>query len=170
LDLGVVLDFEATQSFSVQSQDDAHPFYLAQIMPGCGMGNPTADEEFVNVIPAPQYLNKYVFFTDPTYATTNLVLVRRKAGSSFADVDIDCLGTITGWQDVGSEGLYQSVDVDLVRNGVAVLTCTNGRHVASSDGPFGLVVWGLDHFASYAYPAGSGARQLNQVVVPPVVR
>ena len=170
LDEGSVRDFESTEAFTIRSQDAAHPFYVAQIMPGCGMGNPTGDEEFVNVIPARQFLDRYVFFTDPTYATTNLVLVRTKGSAGFADVNVDCLGTLSGWRDVGTQGLYQTLDVDLVRANVPVGSCQNGRHVAESEMPFALVVWGLDHFASYAYPAGSGAARLNDVVVPPVVR
>ncbi len=123
LDEGMVRDFEAVQSFTIDSQDRDHPFYVAQIMPGCGMGDPTGDEEYVNVIPAPQYLDKYVFFTDPTYGTTNLVLVRSKGPSGFADVTIDCLGTVSGFRDVGTAGRYQTVNVDLVRGNVPVGSC-----------------------------------------------
>jgi hypothetical protein len=170
LSLGESADFEASGPFRVKSQDAEHPFYVAQIMPGCGLGTPTGDEEFVNVIPAPQYLDRYVFFTDPTYATTNLVLVRRRTNTGFADVTVDCLGTVAGWQDVGVDDAYQVTNVDLVRDGAGVGSCSNGRHVASSDGPFGLVVWGLDNWASYAYPAGSGAASINAVYVEPVVK
>ena len=170
LDGGTVRDFESVDAFMVRSQDRDHPFYIAQIMPGCGMGDPTGDEEYVNVIPAPQYLDKYVFFTDPTYATTNLVLVRSKGASGFAPVNVDCLGAVSGWRDIGTQGRHQVADVDLVRNNVPNGACENGHHVAESKQPFGLIVWGLDHFASYAYPAGSGAAQLNEVVVTPVVK
>jgi hypothetical protein len=102
LDAGMVRDFESSSAFTVRSQDREHPFYVAQIMPGCGMGDPTGDEEYVNVIPAPQYLDRYVFFTDPTYSTTNLVLVRRKGPSGFAPVNVDCLGAVSGWRDIGT--------------------------------------------------------------------
>jgi hypothetical protein len=170
LDAGTVRDFEASDAFTLRSQDHEHPLQLAQIMPGCGMGDPTGDEEYVNVIPAPQFLTKYVFFTDPSYATTNLVLVRRKGKAGFAPVEVDCLGTLSGFRDIGSEGLYQMVDVDLVRANVPNGSCANGRHLAQSAEPFGLVVWGLDHFASYAYPAGGGAARLNEVVVKPIVK
>ena len=170
LDEGTVRDFESVDAFTIHSQDRDHPFYIAQIMPGCGMGDPTGDEEYVNVIPAPQYLDKYVFFTDPTYSTTNLVLVRSKGPSGFAAVNVDCLGAVSGWRDVGTQGLYQVADVDLVRKAVPNGACENGHHIADSKQPFGLIVWGLDQFASYAYPAGSGAAQLNEVVVTPVVK
>ena len=170
LDAGSVRDFESVEAFTIRSQDREHPFYIAQIMPGCGMGDPTGDEEYVSVVPAPQYLDKYVFFTDPSYATTNLVLVRGKGADGFAAVNVDCLGAVSGWRDIGTQGRYQMTDVDLARNGAANGACENGHHVADSKAPFGLVVWGLDHFASYAYPAGSGAAQLNDVVVTPVVK
>lgn len=170
LDEGTVRDFESVDAFTVQSQDRDHPFYVAQIMPGCGMGTPTGDEEYVNVIPAPQYLDRYVFLTDPSYATTNLVFVRSKGAAGFADVNVDCLGALSGWRDVGTQGRYQMTDVDLMRAYIPNGSCQNGRHIAESDAPFGLVVWGIDHFASYAYPAGSGAAQLNEVVVIPIVK
>ena len=64
--------------------------------------------------------------------------------------------------------LHRSVaTVDLVRAGVGIGTCVNGLHVAESDGPFGVVVWGTDAYASYAYPAGGNARQL--VMLPPLI-
>jgi len=49
--------------------------------------NTDGDPEFVNVIPTGQYLNRYLFFTDPTYPTTNLVFIRKKAtDNTFKDV------------------------------------------------------------------------------------
>src|SRR5262249_29138878 len=111
----------------------------------------------------------YVFFTDPTFGTTNLVLVREKTPAGFQDVAIDCVGNVTGWQPVGTDGRFELTNVDLVRttpNG----TCTNGGHTASSSGPFSLTVWGLDETASYAYPAGGNAATINNVVVQPVPR
>jgi hypothetical protein len=127
------------------------------------------DEEFVNILPPAQWLSKYVFFTDPTYLTTNLVLVRQKAQSGFSAVSVDCLGTVTGWSALGTTGQYEITNVDLVR-GTPNGTCTNGGHTASSSSPFGLMVWGLDNFASYAYPAGGNVAPINPVQVPPVVQ
>ena len=97
LQMGSVSDFEATTAFRITSQDDKHPFYFSQIMPGCGVtGNDICrgDEEHVNVLPPPQFLGRYVFFTDPTYFTTELVLTRAKAADgTFKDVTVDCLGS-----------------------------------------------------------------------------
>jgi hypothetical protein len=186
-------DFQTTGAFRVFSQDANHPFAIAQEMStgnlnldGAGgfrtdcatFTDPQAlpetcgDEEFVPLVPPAQFLGRYVFFTDPTYSTTTLTLVRGHAGGTFQDVTVDCLGTIGGWQNVDAAGTYQYARVDLLR-GVAPGTmpdggaCANGRHVAQSNGPFGLVVYGLDTYASYAYPAGGNAAVLSGVVVQP---
>ena len=50
----------------------------------------------------------------------------------------------------------------LTRGGLDVKSpigaCSYGRHEASSDGPFGLYVLGMDKYASYGFPAGAGSR------------
>jgi hypothetical protein len=180
LSRGEVVDVTSDRAFVVRSQDAMHPFALAQLMttanlPGGSRPGATApifapmlgDEEFVIVFPPSQYLDHYVFFTDPTYATTNLTVVRaRGSDGRFAAVTIDCLGEIGGWRTVG-DGRYETTTVDLMRANVPVGACTNGRHVAESNAPFGIVVWGLDTYASYAYPAGGNARQLADL--PPLL-
>jgi hypothetical protein len=191
LDQGQVADFETRDFFAVRSQDPEHPFALTQYMPGtpqtgtidgcgvppsqglkCGLG----DEDWINLVPPQQFLQRYVFFTDPTYATTNLVLLRaRDRGRSedatgFEDVTVDCLGVVDGWQPVGKSGKYQVSHVDLVRGNQPVSDCTTSRHVASSKGLFGLLVWGTDWAASYGYPAGGNLTPINEVVVTPVVK
>ena len=65
-------------------------------------------------------------------------------------------------------GRFEVTTVDLVRAEVPVKGCANGRHTAQSKGPFGIVVWGLDSYSSYAYPAGGTAAKLSDVTVPPV--
>ena len=50
------------------------------------------DPEFVNVVPALEFFSSYVFFTDPTYPETNLVVVRSEATDVFQDVTLDCAG------------------------------------------------------------------------------
>lgn len=179
LNQGEVVDFESTEPFSVRSQGVDHPFVFTQFMPGslvkkgecpgtnaCGLG----DVEWVNLVPAEQFLRRYVFFIDPTYPTTNLVVVRRRTDSGFHDVELQCLGTLAGWRPVGNGGMFEVAHVDLVRAGVPVGSCSSARHVASSEGPFGIVVWGLDAASSYAYPAGGNFGAINDVVVPPVIR
>jgi hypothetical protein len=111
-----------------------------------------------------------VFFTDPTYATTNLVVTRVKTASGFNDVTVDCAGPLTGWQPLGTSEQFEFTNVDLVRATKAVAGCQNGPHLATSAGPFGLLVWGLDKAASYSYPAGGSFRAINSVVLLPIPR
>lgn len=167
---GEVIDFEATDGFVVKSQDASHPFFIAQTMSGCLVGSSASlgDEEYVNVLPPAQFLNGYLFFTDPTYKTTNLVVTRVKTADGFADVEIDCLGKLSGWKAIGTSDTYEATTVDLLRDGTG--KCQNGPHTAKSKGPVGITVWGLDYYASYAYPAGGSIATINAVVVPPVPR
>ena len=186
LDVGQVADFEVVGPFVVKSQDANHPFSVGQMMSGCYVtsgsrpgaihvftGVPVAtpnpclgDEEYLALLPPKQFLPSYVFFTDPTYPTTNLVVTRVKSNGAFEDVTVDCLGTLGGWQSLGTSGDYEYTTVDLVRANVPVGTCQNGPHQASSKGTFGLVVWGMGELSSYAYPAGGSFSSINTVVVP----
>ncbi len=189
LSMGQMAEFESPGSFVVRSQDAEHPFYAAQYMTGCkkyyadaGSVGPgpdcRGDPEFVNMIAAPQYLDKYVFFTSLEFPETHLVVVRKKAADgSFKDVSLDCAGTLKGWKPVGTSGLYESAGIDLVTgNFEKVNGCDNGRHEMKSEASFGVTVWGWGTEAtkakisttgmSYAYPAGMGVVPVNKVVVP----
>ena len=177
---GQVAQFETTTPFTVRSQDADHPFLFSQYMTGtsmstrpgcttqfmnipCGLG----DEEWVSLLSPKQFQNRYIFFTDPTYGTTNLVIIRAKGPGGFSDVTVECLGgPVTGWAPVGGEGLYEFTHVDLERGGVPVAACGTSRHLAESDGPFGIIVWGTDLYASYGYPAGSDIAKINEVTLP----
>jgi hypothetical protein len=182
LGVGQVAEFHSPGPFTVKSQDNNHPFYMSGHMTGCTEVSPDisdcrGDPEFVNIIPPQQYLSSYVFFTDPTYPETNLVLVRSKGASGFQDVNLDCAGVIGGWAPVGSAGLYEYARIDLVRHDFQPQgNCDNGRHEIHSKGIFGLMVWGwgtaestfFSQAVSYAYPAGASVQPINTVVVPPV--
>ena len=65
----------------------------------CGLG----DEEWVSLLSPKQFQDRYIFFTDPTYGTTNLVIIRSKGETGFADVTVECLGVVGGWVPVGSD-------------------------------------------------------------------
>ena len=186
LNLGQMVEWDAKGPFVVKSQDDKHPFFFGAHMTGCfslpgDYSSPVGcagDQEFVDVIPPDQYLNSYIFFTDPTYPETNLVFVRKKGNdNAFHDVTLDCSGVLTGWQNVDSAGNYQYTRADLQTGNFAkVGNCDNGRNAAHSDVPFALTIWGwgtnkstgfFSEACSYAYPAGASVQPINGVVVPP---
>jgi hypothetical protein len=192
LDLGQAVEFNTDQPFVVKSQDEDHPFLVFTYMNGsstlANQGAPAGygDPEFVRIVPGLQYLKRYVFFTDPTYPETNLVVVRRKGQNGFADVNLACAGTLTGFQPVGSSGTYEYARIDVSRHNFEPQgNCDNGRHEMSSTEPFGLWVWGwgspetrpgesmpCDNTkpdnscdVSYAYPAGENVTPINTVFV-----
>ena len=168
LKVGQMAEFEAKGAFVIKSQDAQHPFYVGQMMTGAAGGGGLGDEDYTNVLPPAQFLSKYVFYTDVTYGTTNFAIVSRKSNAGFKDVNVDCLGNVTGWKPIGASGNYEFTNVDIVRNGQPKgNNCQNGPHTATSDGPFGLTVWGLDSYASYGYPAGGNVASINTVVIPP---
>lgn len=193
LGVGEIAQFNAAGPFVVRSQDTQHPFYMSAYMTGAAKYDPEqngtggsadgrGDAEFVNVIPPGEYLNRYVFFTDPTYPETNLIIVRTKGLNGFEDVVLDCAGPLTGWQPLGWSGNYEYTYFDLVRGNFEPQgNCNNGRHEITSDVPFGLTVWGwgskatgqqlsgfYSQYVSYAYPGGASVAPINDVVIPPI--
>ncbi len=165
---GEVKLFRAPGPFVVHSQDGNHPFYVAGHMTGqhsSGADFGVGDPEFVSLVPSEQWLRSYVFMTDPTMGFTSVVVTRAKGATGFADVELDCVGKIQGWQTAGNAGEYQYARVDLAIGGGPVGGCNNGRHSIKSTEPFGLTVWGYDNTVSYAYPAGASVKPINDVVV-----
>jgi hypothetical protein len=191
-------EFTDPGPFVVRSQDAQHPFYLASYMTGGQAFNAgTGDPEFVNVVPPAQYLPRYTFFTDPTYPETNLVVVRARDAQTglWPDVQLDCVGSLQNWTDVGTSNVYEMTRVDLsTGNFQGVSGCDNGVHVitgslptATAPAAFGVTVWGwgndvtwptddpnsgdetnplFTRWVSYGYPAGANFKPLNAAVLP----
>jgi len=181
LSAGQLVTFQAEGQFVVRSQGKSYPFYMAQHMTGCRILDPDmpvgcpGGPETINVISSAQYLDRYVFFSDPTYPETDVVVVRERApDGTFKAVNLDCAGDLSGWTSVGKNFEYTRVDLvrdDFVKQGA----CDNGRHEIKSDGPFSLTVWGwgtaeIQRAVSYGYTGGAGIREVTEVRVPPVVK
>jgi hypothetical protein len=176
VNLAQVAEFTTGTPFVVKSQDDQHPFMLFSYMSGSAwaqLGNQSGlgDADFVISVPPDQYMSNYVFFADPTYPETNLVLVRKKVNGVFADVSLDCQGPLGNWTAVGD---YEWTRTDLVTgNFQNVGNCGAGRHAITSSQPFGLWVWGwgtpftadFTENVSYGYPGGMNVQPINNVVV-----
>jgi hypothetical protein len=177
LDRGDRVEFVTSDPFVVASQDEDHPFFLFNYMSGstwkpnlAGYG----DSDYVLGVPTDQWMPRYVFFTDPTYPETNLVLVRKKTEADvFEDVELGCAGTVGGWQGVGD---YEWTRVDLSTGDFQPVNgCANGRHEITSAGRFGMWIWGwgtpetsiFTQNVSYAYPAGMNVQLINDVIIVP---
>jgi IgGFc binding protein len=168
-------------AFVVRTQDVDHPIFLAAYMTGGdgdfitgrgGFGS-IGDPEFVNVVPAGQYLNSYSFFADPTYSETSLVIVRAKAAGEFKDVWLECAGTLGDFHPIGTRGEYEYRRVDLSRHYAqgerfGEKACKPGVQRMRSDGPFTATLWGWDAYASYAYPGGMAQRKLVLTPLSPI--
>ncbi len=171
-------------AFVVRSQDIDHPVYLAAYMPGGGNGFVEdmvgsvdffghGDPEFVNVVPAGQYLNSYSFYADPTYEETSLVVIRAKANGRFEDVWLECAGDLVDFKPIGTRGDYEFVRVDLSRRGgpgqaFGDRLCRNGLQRMRSEGPFTATLWGWSDYASYAFPGGMAQRKLVATPLLPI--
>jgi hypothetical protein len=177
INLGQQVVFPSSTPFTVKSQDADHPFMVFSYMTGSEYGSSGyGDPDMVINVPVQQYMSSYVFFADPSYPETNLVLVRSKLAGTFRDVNLDCLGVVGGWQPVGE---YEWARVDLMTGDFQpVGGCSTGRHEISSEGPFGLWVWGwgtpntsfFTANVSYGYPGGMNVIPINDVIIPPVPR
>jgi len=178
LNAGEAVQFITSTPFTVKSQDSDHPFMLFTYMSGSTWNQGQSmtgygDADFVISVPPEQYMSNYVFFTDPTYPETNLVIVRSKVNGAFKDVSLDCAGVLSGWQPIGD---YEWTRVDLITgNFQGVGNCSTGRHEIKSEGRFGLWVWGwgtplttiFTSNVSYGYPGGMNVQPINTVVIPP---
>jgi hypothetical protein len=177
LGTGQSASFITDQLFVVKSQDSKHPFHVNVYMTGSTYGSGTGartigDPDFVNVPPADQYLDRYVFFTDFTFPETTLTVVRRKTANGFAPVELECGGPITNFAPLGSSGLYEYAWVKMTSGFLpqkfANGECSYGRQEAHSIGPFAVTVWGTGDGASYGYVGGTGLRPINDAPVPTV--
>ncbi len=173
VNLGQILEIRTNAPFVVRSQDSSHPFMMFTYMTGSGEQGQggIGDPDFVRIVPLPQYLSHYVFFTDPTYPFTVLTVTRTKQNGVFEEVELDCMGNIAGWQPVGTEGQYEITHVKLVDHWQGQSGCNNGVRTMKSAGQFGVWVWGWGSedtqtgWVSYGYPAGENVLPINDVVI-----
>ncbi len=174
LEAGQVVTFMTRELVAVRAQDAEHPFHVAMFMTGGTTipAKPMGDPEFVNAVPAEQFLDRYIFFADYTYFDTTLTLVRRRTATGFHPVTLDCAGEVTGWTPLDKSGNYEFAWVVITRDGAPQShpggTCRYGRLEAHSEAPFSLHVWGTSPYSSYGYAGGQGSRPLHDVTGPPV--
>jgi len=174
VDLGGMVEIRTDQPFVVRSQGSAYPFSMFTYMTGAGEieEGGEGDPDFVRLVPPPQFLTHYVFFTDVTYPFTTLTVVRsRGQDGQFHEVELACEGPISGWQPVGGGDQYELAYVKIVEGWTGMGDCNNGVQQMDSDVPFGVWVWGWGTDAthtgwvSYGYPAGEGVHSINDVYV-----
>jgi hypothetical protein len=114
-------------------------------------------------VPVEQYLNEYIFLSDPTYAYNYVVVVRTDPDEP---IHLDCLDPIPDNMFQNITGTYSRAVVTLEsETGNPDGTCTSGAHRIWSESPFGIWVYGYYQCTSYAYPGGMNLEQINDVIV-----
>ena len=182
LSAGEVVLFRArsNDAFVVRSRDAEHPFYLGMHMTGGagddveappygGMGDPN----FVNVVPAGQYMSSYSFYADPSFSEHSLVIVRKKTLGEFKNVWLECAGDLPTWTPIDEAGNYEYTRVDLSRkfgpgDSFGDKKCMTGLQRMRSQGAFSATLWGWGVYASYGYPGGMAVRKLVETPIAPV--
>lgn len=166
LDAGEVYEFGVTQDFLATSTNPDKPFFVVQFMVGavaCGAtGNLRGDPAMTLSVPTAQYLDRYVFLSDPTYAYNWLVVVRT---SSSDTIYLDCFNPIPDdrFQTIGA-GPYQVARITLsAESGGVDGSCTSGAHFIEGDGPFGIWVYGVFADTSYGYPGGMNLERIYTI-------
>jgi hypothetical protein len=173
VNLGQILEIRTATPFSVRSDGDDQPFLMFTYMSGAGEQGEGGwgDSDFVRMVPPQQYMNHYVFFTEPTYPFTVLTVVRKKKDGAFAPVKLACMGEVSGFMPVGATGDYEIAQVKIVDHFNGMGGCNNGVNTMDSTAPFGVWVWGWGSedtttgWVSYGYPAGEGVLPINDVII-----
>lgn len=164
-----VVEIETGDRFVVESQDPEHPFALVEgTRRAQGTTFGSVMFESTPAVSLDQLVSAQLFYTVPGFSVGHLVVVREAdEGGAFQPVELDCLGPLTGWQAIDREGRYQYALVDTPRFDYEKKTssCDLGRRAMRSSAPFGVTVWGWLGNETYAYPAATGLRVVNDVSV-----
>ncbi len=175
----VLFRARANEPFVVRSTGADHPFYLGIHMSG-GTGVPPepgyggmGDPDFVNVVPAGQFMSSYSFYADTTYPEHSLVIVRKSTRGEFKPVWLECAGELPDFIPIGTRGEYEYRRVDLSRGFRAGdkfgdKECITGLQRMRSEGAFSATLWGWGVHASYGYPGGMAIRKLVDTPLPSV--
>ena len=144
LNAGEYVEFEYTEHFRVVS---TQPVLVAQFLVGQNYQPDAAttygDPAFLYNVPYGQFLSEYSFLAPSTYKLDYLNIIAPEGANIFLDGWLQD----TDWQVIPDTGLK-----------VKTMEIFDGVHKITSDDPqnitFGIIVYGLDEFVSYAYPGG----------------
>ncbi len=184
LNRGEVLEIDEPGSFLVTASsgspdptEDPHPIMVVNYLKGAeqtaadsnttinALGNQRGDPAMTLSVPVEQYLDNYVFLSDPSYAFNYVVIVRSDPSQP---IHLDCWDPIPETEFVAVSGSFQRAEVTLKNeSGTADGNCEGWGDVHSiwSPAPFGIWVYGYFADTSYGYPGGMNLEQINDVVI-----
>lgn len=146
------VEFMASTPF-VASGNNA--IQVAQYLVGQNYTKPEAprgDPGMTVLVPSEQYRADYIFVAPSSYnASTNgqnYVMIVRPPNLALTldDQPVDAT-----WQAIGGKE-------------IGIVPIEGGTHVIKGTDKFGMIVYGLGSYTSYAYPAGLDLKQITQVV------
>ncbi len=145
------VQFIATGPFEVTS-DQA--IQVAQFLLGQNYSSPAAargDPGMTVLVPREQYRTDYTFITPSSYnagtSGQSYVLVSRPPG---VEVVLDGAPVSTTWSVAGGREL-------------GIVPVNGGTHTMRGAEPFGIIVYGLGQYTSYAYPGGLNLEQITVI-------
>lgn len=185
MNAGEILEIDELGSFLVTATSgspdptaDPHPIMVMNYLKGAEqtaaesgvdisvLGNKRGDPAMTLSVPVEQYLNNYVFLSDPSYAFNYVVIVRSDPSQP---IQLDCWDPIPETEFVAVSGNYQRADVTLKSEipGEVDGSCEGWGDVHNiwSPAPFGIWVYGYFADTSYGYPGGMNLEQINDVVI-----
>lgn len=170
---------EATYPFMVSSDRD-HPIEVMNLMKGAqataedsgvdvdALGNLRGDPAITLSVPVEQYLNEYVFLSDPSYAYNFVVVVR---SSPTSVIHLDCYDPIEDGKFTPVSGDYAIATITLTSENASIKPpdgqCQawgDVHHIWGTE-PFGIWVYGYYQDTSYGYPGGMNLEEVNDIIV-----
>ncbi len=181
LNRGEVYEIQEADAPFMLYADQDHPVQVMNLMKGAekttfesGLSDPDqlgtlrGDPALTLSVPVEQYLDEYIFLSDPTYAYNFVVVVTSNPAST---VHLDCLDPIPASKFETVADTYSMATIVLSSSDQSV-RATDGScqgsgsvHHIWSDDPFGIWVYGYYQDTSYGYPGGMNLEQVNDVII-----
>lgn len=153
LPAGRWLEFTADQPFSIEATKAVQvtQYLVGQYYGGGDSGR--GDPAMTPLVPREQFRKDYTFIAPSSYSTeTNgqsYVLISREPGSA---VSLDGVPVSASFRAIGDREL-------------TIVPVQGGSHSMQGASPFGIILFGLGSFTSYADPGGLNLEQITTVEV-----
>ncbi|MFT5354415.1 MAG: hypothetical protein ACI9KE_001620 [Polyangiales bacterium] len=148
LGIGQVQEFTAQSAFRVSG---SRGILVTQFLVGqfrTDEGSERGDPAMVILPPQEQFRSDYTFVTPTSYNNGTMgqsfLLITRNPGQA---IFLDGAATTGSWEAIGEREW-------------SIITVGGGTHSMMSDDTFGVIVYGLGLFTSYAYPAGLNLEEI----------
>lgn len=147
------VQFTANGAFHVAAD---HAIQVSQLMLGQNFTDPAAargDPAMTILVPQEQWRSDYTFATPTSYnPSTNgqsYLMITKPSG---LDISLDGTPITAGFSNIAGRE-------------IGIVPVDGGTHRLEASDKFGVIVYGLGSFTSYAYPAGLNLEQIVDVLI-----